>query len=84
MGFKKSRKSSCKKCMHKRGQRGRGFGKFFKKAKSMAKKAAKSDLAKLAITQGLAYAPKLLDLGASKIKNKKAKALFKSEMTKNS
>ena len=82
MGFKRSTKSTCKKCMRRRGQRGCGFGKFFKKAKGLVKKAEKSDLEKLAISQWLAYAPKLLDMGASKIKNKKVKALLKSEMTK--
>ena len=82
MGFKRSSKSTCKNCMRKRGQRGRGFGKFFKKAKCLVKKAVKSDLGKLATSQGLAYAPKLLDIGTFKIKNKKVKALLKSEMTK--
>ena len=82
MGFKRSTKSTCKKCMRRRGQRGGGFGKFFKKAKGLVKKAVKSDLGKLAISQGLTYAPKLLDIGASKIKNKKIKALLRSEMIK--
>ena len=68
--------------MRRRGQRGRRFGKLFKKAKGLVKKAAKSDLRKLATSQGLTYASKLLDMGASKIKNKKVKALLKSEMTK--
>ena len=68
MGFKRSTKSTCKKCMRKRQQRGRGFGKFFKKAQGPLKKSVKSDLGKLAINQGLTYAPKLLDMGASKIK----------------
>ena len=58
MGFKRSSKSTVKNCMRKRGQRGRGFGKFFKKAKCLVKKAVKSDLGKLATSQGLAYAPK--------------------------
>ena len=82
MGFKRSTKSTCKNCMRRKRQRGRGLGKFFKKAKGLVKKAVKSDLEKLAISQGLTYAPKLLDMGASKIKNKKVKALLKSEMTK--
>ena len=68
--------------MRRRRQIGRGFGKFFKKAKGLVRKAVKSDLGKLAISQGLTYAPKLLDMGVSKIKNKKVKALLKSEMTK--
>ena len=77
----------CSRCMdfkrsRRRRQRGGGFGKFFKKANGLVKKAVKSDLEKLAISQGLTYAPKLLDMGASKIKNKKVKALLKSEMTK--
>ena len=83
MGFKRSTKNTCKKCMRRRGQRGRGFGKFLKKAKDLVKKAVKFDLGKFAISQRLAYAPKLLDMGASKIKNKKVKKLLRSEMTKN-
>ena len=43
---------------------------------------ANSDIGKLAISQGLAYAPKLLDLGAIKIKNKKVRQLLQFEMTK--
>ena len=82
MGFKKSTKSTCKKRMRRRGQRGCGFGKFFKKAKGLVKKAVKSNLGKLTISQRLAYAPKLLNMGASKIKNKRFKSLLKSEMTK--
>ena len=81
MGFKRSTKNTCKKCMRRRGH---GFDKFFKKAKGLVKKAVKSDLGKLPVSQGLAYAPKLLDMAASKIKNKKVKTLLKSEMTKNS
>ena len=73
MGFKRSTKTTCKKCMRRRQQRGRGFGKFFKKAKGLVKKAVKSDLEKLAINQKLTYTPKLLDMGASKIKSKKVK-----------
>ena len=69
MGFKRSTKSTCKKCMRRRQQRGRRFGKFFMKVKGLVKKAVKSDLGKLAIGQGLTYAPKPLDMGASKIKN---------------
>ena len=72
MGFKKSRKSACKKCRRNRkGQRGQGFGKMFKKAKSFVKKAINSDLGKLAISQGLAHVPKLYDIGTSKIRNQK-------------
>ena len=44
--------------------------------------AVKSDTAKMAISQGLAYAPKLYDMGTSKIKNKKVKQLLQSEMAK--
>ena len=46
------------------------------------KRALNSDIGKFAISQGLAYAPKLLDLGASKIKNKKVRSILKLEMTK--
>ena len=55
---------------------------LFKKAKKLKKKAVKSDIAKLAISQGLAYAPKLYDMGTSRIKNKKVKQLLQSEMAK--
>ena len=72
MVFKKSHKSTCKKCRNsRRGQRGRGLEKIFKKAKRFVKKAINSDLGKLAVSQGLAHAPKLYDMGTSRIKNKK-------------
>ena len=58
------------------------MGNFFKKAKRLMKKAINSDIGKFAISQGLAYVPKLLDLDASKIKNKKVRKLLQSEMTK--
>ena len=84
MGFKKLYKSPCKKCKRRRsGQRGRGIKSFFKKARKLAKKAVNSDIAKMAISQGLAYAPKLYDIGTSKIGNKKVKKLLQSEMAKN-
>ena len=54
---------------------------FFKKAKHLTKKALKSDIGKFAISQGLPYAPKLLDLNASKIKNEKVRQMLQSEMT---
>ena len=82
MGFKKSYKSYCKKCARRRGQRGRGIGRLFKKAKKLAKKAVKSDISKMTISQGLAYAPKLYDMGTSRIKNEKVKQLVQSEMAK--
>ena len=81
-GFKKYYKSYCKKCARRRGQRGRFIGSLFKKAKKLAKKAVKSDIAKMAISQGLAYAPKLYDLDTSRIENKKVKQLLQSEMVK--
>ena len=77
IGFKRSYKSPCKKCANRRsGQRGRGFKSFFKKAKNAVKKAPKSYIAKMAISQGLAYAPKRYDMGTSKIKNKKIEKLL--------
>ena len=82
MGCKKSYKSYCKKCARRRGQGGRGIGSLFKKAEKLAKKAVKSDIAKMAISQGLAYAPKLYDLDTSRIENKKVKQLLQSEMVK--
>ena len=36
----------------------------------------------MAISQGLVYAPKLYDMGSSKIKNKKIQKLLKPEMAK--
>ena len=48
---------------------------MFKKAKKLAKKAVNSDIAKMAVSLGLAYAPKLYDMGTSKIGNKKVKNL---------
>ena len=83
MDFKKSYKSPWKKCKRRRsGQRGRGIKRFFKKAKKLAKKAVNSDIAKMAISQGLAYASKLYDMGTSKIENKKVKKLLQSQMVK--
>ena len=41
------------------------------------------DIAKMAISQALAYAPKLYDMGTSKIGNKKVKKLLQSEIAKN-
>ena len=72
MGFKKSYKSYCKKCARRRGQRGCGIGSLFKKAKKLAKKVVKSDIAKMAISQGLGYTPKLYDIGTSRIKKKRS------------
>ena len=83
MGFKKSCKSLCKKCKRRRsGQRGRGTKSFFKKAKKLANKTVNSGIARMAISQGLAYAPKLYNLGTSKIGNIKVKKLLKSEIEK--
>ena len=82
MGFKKSYKSFCKKCVRRRGQRGRGIGNLFKKAKKLAKKVVKPDIPKMAISQELAYTPKLYNMGTSRIKNKKVKQLLQSEMVK--
>ena len=82
MDFKKSYKSHCKKCTRRRGQRDRGIGSLFKKAKKLAKKPIKSHIAKMAISQGLAYVPKLYDMGTSRIKNKKVKLLLQLEMVK--
>ena len=54
-----------------------------KKQNKLAKKAVNPDIAKTAVSQGFAYAPKLYDMGTSKIGNKKMKKLFRSEMAKN-
>ena len=76
MGFKKSHKNASKKCRNSgRGQRGRGLGKTFKKAIT-------SNLGKLAISQGLAHASKLYDMGTSWIKNKKIRKILQSNTAK--
>ena len=83
MGFKKSYKSPCKKCKRRRsGQRRSGIKSFFKKAKKLVKKEVNSYIAKMTISQGLAYAPKLYNMGTSKLGNKKVKKLLQSEMAK--
>ena len=46
------------------------------------KKAVNLDIGKFAINQVLAYALKLLDLGSSKIENRKVQQLLQSETTK--
>ena len=51
--------------------------------KKLAKKAINSDIAKMTISQGLPYAPKLYDMGTSKIGNKKVKKLLQSKIAKN-
>ena len=51
--------------------------------KKIAKKAANSDIAKMAISEGLAYAPKLYNMGTSKIGSKTVKKLLQSEMANN-
>ena len=43
-----------------------------------------SNIAKMAISEGLAYAPKLYHMGSSKMRNKKVEELLQSEMAKNS
>ena len=50
--------------------------------KTLLRKAAKLDIAKMAMSQGLAYAPKLCDMATSKIKNKNIQKLLQSEMAK--
>ena len=72
--FKRSYRSKYKRCGKKRRQRGRGFKSLFKKVKDTAKKAARSDIAKLA--KGLEHLPRLCANGASKIEHKKIKSLL--------
>ena len=45
--------------------------------------AVNSDIAKMAISQGLTYAPKLYHIVTSKIRNEKVKELLQSKMAKN-
>ena len=49
--------------------------------KKLSEKAVNSDIAKVAISQGLAYAQKLYDTGTLKIENK-VKKLSQSELAK--
>ena len=75
--FKKSSKSTYKKCKRRRSrQKGHGIKSFLKKAKKPAKTGVNSDIVKMAISQGLAYAPKLYNMGTSKIGNKKVKNFY--------
>ena len=83
VAFKKSYKSPWKEYKRRRsGQRGRGIKNFFKKVEKLAKKAVNSDIAKMIISQGFAYGPKLYDMRTSKIGNKKVKKLLQSDMAK--
>ena len=49
----------------------------------LAKKAVNVDIAKMVMSLGLAYAPKLYNMSTSKIGNKKVKKLLQFEMLKN-
>ena len=69
MGFKKSRKPNAKKYSRRRGQRGRGIGSFFKKAKCLTKKAINLDIGKFAISQGLAMPQVLRKLRIKRYEN---------------
>ena len=51
--------------------------------KKIAKKVVNSDIAKMAVSQGLAYAPKLYNMRTSKIGSKTVKKLLQSEMANN-
>ena len=55
---------------------------MLKKGKRFVKKAINSDLGKLAVIQGLVHAPKLYDIGTSKIKNKQIKKFLQSDIAK--
>ena len=84
MDFEKLYKSPCKKCKRRgSGKRRCGSKIYFKKTKKLPKKVVNSDIAKMAISQGLAYAPRLYDMGTSRIGNEKVKKLLQSEMGKN-
>ena len=83
MASKKSYKSPWKEYKRRRsGQRGRGIKNVFKKVEKLAKKVVNSGITKMAISQGLAYAPKLYDMSTSKIGNKMVKKLLQSDMAK--
>ena len=51
--------------------------------KKIAKKVVNSDIAKMAVSQGLAYAPKLYNMRTSKIGSKTVKKLLQSKMANN-
>ena len=83
MASKKSYKSPWKEYKRRRsGQSGRGIKNVFKKVEKLAKKVVNSGITKMAISQGLAYAPKLYDMSTSKIGNKMVKKLLQSDMAK--
>lgn len=71
--FKKSSRS-------KHGQGGCRFVSFFKNARRLAKEAVNSDLGKMLISKGVEYLPSFYSKGASRIKNKKLKALLNSNV----
>ena len=64
VGFKKSCKSPCKKCKRRcTGHKETGIKSFPSRAKKLAEKAVNSDIAKITISQRLAYATKTLRYG---------------------
>ena len=66
----------------RRGQRGRGFGSFFKKAIKFGKKALKNKTVRAIGSQLLENAPDALDMLGKKVKNKKLKKILNSDITK--
>lgn len=66
----------------RRGQRGRGFGSFFKKALKFGKKALKNKTVRAIGSQLLENAPDALDMLGKKVKNKKLKKILNSDITK--
>ena len=66
----------------RRGQRGRGFGSFFKKAFKFGKKALKNKTVRAIGSQLLENAPDALEMLGKKVKNKKLKKILNSDITK--
>ena len=66
----------------RRGQRGRGFGSFFKKALKFGKKALKNKTVRAIGSQLLENAPDALEMLGKKVKNKKLKKILNSDITK--
>ena len=65
-----------------RGQRGKGFKSFFKKAVNFGKKAFKNKTVRGITRQLIENAPDAFDTLSSKVKNKKLQKILKSDIAK--
>ena len=66
----------------RRGQRGRGFGSFFKKALKFGKKALNNKTVRSIGRELLENVPDAVEMLGSKVKNKKLKKILNSDITK--